>query len=151
MKKLVLSAMFAAALAALCFITGCSKSEDGDSVYKIELGMEGENSKLISPKDTDVQNAYDQITSKLTDLRKEVEEEWIKKGNADKDAKARFTKAKDRLVEVEKECKTIIDAIPSGSASTFKVSRALLLRKISAGSGDETIEKYAISLKYPAE
>lgn len=145
--------MFAAALVALCFITGCSKSEDGDSVYKIELGMEGENSKLISPKETDVQNAYDQITSKLTDLRKEVEEEWIKKGNADKDkdAKARFTKAKDRLVEVEKECKTIIDAIPSGSASTFKVSRALLLRKISAGSGDETIEKYSISLKYPAE
>jgi hypothetical protein len=33
----------------------------------------------------------------------------------------------------------------------FVISRALLLRKISAGSGDETIEKYSISLKYPAE
>lgn len=150
MKKLVILTMLAAAVAALCF-TSCTKSEDGDSVYKIELGMEGENSKLISTKDTDVQAAYDQITTKLTDLRKEVEEEWVKKGNADKDAKDKFTKAKDKLVEIEKECKAIVDAIPSDYKSTFKISRALLLRKITADSGDETLEKYSISLKYPAE
>ncbi len=90
MKKFVLLTMLAAAVAALS-LTGCSKSDDGDSVYEIALSMEGENSKVILSKDTDVQNAYDQISEKLSALRKEVENQWTKKGNADKDAKAKFS------------------------------------------------------------
>lgn len=151
MKKFILAVMLAAAVASVLCITGCSKSDDGDTVYEITLSMEGENSQMFSLKDTDAKNAHDQISAKLSDLSKEVESQWIEKGNADKSAKAKFSQAKDKLDEVVKESESIINAIPSGSTGIFVISRALLLRKISAGSGDVTIDKYSISLKYPAE
>ena len=150
MKKFVILTMLAAAVAALCF-TGCTKTSEGESVYEITLSMEGENSNMFSLKDTDAKNAFDQINAKLSDFTKEVKSQWVEKGNADKDAKKKFTEAKDKLVEVEKECETIVKAIPSGSTGIFVISRALLLRKVSSDSGDETLEKYSISFRYPAE
>lgn len=149
MKKFVLLTILAAAVAALC-LTGCSKSES-DSVYEIVLTLEGENSKIFSSKDTDAKNAYDQINAKLSDFSKEVESQWVEKGNADKSAKAKFSEAKGKLIEVVKESETIISAIPSGSTGSFVISEALLLKKVTADSGTESLDKYSFSIKYPTE
>lgn len=151
MKKFIFSVMLAAAVAATLCLSGCSKSDDGESVYEIVLTMEGENSKIFSSKDTDVKNAYDQINAKLSSFSNEVKDQWVDKGNADKSAKAKFAQAKDKLDEVVKESETIINSIPSGSTGSFVISDALLLRKVSAGSGDETLEKSTFSLRYPAK
>lgn len=142
--------MLAAVVAALCF-TGCSGSEDKESIYEIVVSVEGENGKMISNKDTDVQNAYNLINTKLSDLSKEVADEWVEKGNADKAAKEKFAKAKDRLDNVVKECEDVIGEIPAGSTGTFVISEALLLRKVSAGTGTETLDKSSFTLRYPAK
>lgn len=148
MKKLCLFATIAALFMGLM---GCESSSESDVIYRIAVSLEGENSKMFLNTDNTVKDAYNAIEDKLSAFESEVSKEWVVKGDADKDAKAEFDKAAEKLNTVTKEAEEIIAAIPEGSTGKFTISRSLILKKIAAGSADGDMASKSFKVQYPAK
>ncbi len=146
MKKFIMM------LAALVCLTSCMTSDE-DAVYSLKLTWT-EGSKTFFNVSTAVQQAYNQIDSKIDVYSKEyTKENWVesihngKFSKADKNARSLYNTAASALDNLQNECDAIVKNIPAGSTGSFVFGEKLVLSRFNDAK-DNVLEEKSFRVSY---
>ena len=146
MKKFIMM------LAALVCLTSCMTSDE-DAIYSLKLTWT-EGSKSFLNVSTAVQQAYNEIDSKIDAYSKEyTRENWVesihngKFSKADKNARSLYNTAASALDDLQNECDAIVKNIPAGSTGSFVFGEKLVLSRFNDAK-DNVLEEKSFKVAY---
>ncbi len=155
MKKIRTIILLAAA-ALLLALAGCTKTDSGDVVYRIELDDSASEDYSGSPTG-EAKKVYNDLADQISSFKTNYVKTW-KESALDGDysitdaaAEQQYKSALAALRDIESSAFKQIGALPGGTHDNFKFVLKLSLVSVTGDMGEEVLESKTITISCPQQ